>query len=65
MRRNKNALFSKMEAKHVKLFNAKSSGVILQDSAYYKDIEEVITGMEENKIIKVVAKMEPVAVLMY
>jgi len=62
---NKDALFSKMEAKHVKLFNARSKGVIMQDSAYYKDIEEVIRGMEDNKIIKVVAKMEPVAVLMY
>jgi len=62
---NKDALFSKMNSKHVKLFNAKSRGVIMQDSAYYKDVEEVVRGMEDNKIIKVVAKMEPVAVLMY
>ena len=38
---------------------------IMQDIAYYKDVEEVINGMEENKIVKVVAKMEPIAVLMY
>jgi tRNA-splicing ligase RtcB len=63
--KNKKKLFQKMESNNVKLFNAKSKGVILQDSAYYKDVEEVIAGMEENKIIKVVAKMEPVAVLMY
>jgi tRNA-splicing ligase RtcB len=61
----KEALFQKMKAKNIKLYNAKSSGVIMQDSAYYKDIEEVITGMESNDIIKVVAKMEPLAVLMY
>ncbi len=61
----KEALFQKMKAKNVKLYNAKSSGVIMQDSAYYKDIDEVIAGMEDNKIIKVVAKMEPLAVLMY
>jgi len=62
---NKDALFARMDAKHVKLFNAKSKGVIMQDRAYYKDVEEVISGMVDNKIIKVVAKMEPVAVLMY
>ena len=54
-----------MQNKNVKLFNAKSNGVIMQDSAYYKDVEEVIRGMEENKIVNVVAKMEPIAVLMY
>lgn len=49
----------------VEIDNAASKGVVLQDSAYYKDVEEVISGMTENKIINVVAKMEPVAVLMY
>lgn len=63
--RDKQELFNKMQNKNVKLFNAKSKGVIMQDSAYYKDVEEVIRGMEENKIVNVVAKMEPVAVLMY
>ena len=62
---NKNDLFKKMKKKQVKLFNAKSKGVILQDSAYYKNVEEVIAGMEENKIVQTVAKMDPVAVLMY
>lgn len=63
--KNKKALFKKVESRNVKLYNAASKGVILQDSAYYKDVEEVIGGMEENKIIKVVAKMDPIAVLMY
>jgi tRNA-splicing ligase RtcB len=63
--KNKSALFEKVKNSHVKLYNAKSKGVVLQDSAYYKDVEEVVSGMVENKIIKVVAKMEPVAVLMY
>jgi len=62
---SKNELFKKMEEKKVKLFNAKSKGVVFQDSGYYKDVEEVITGMEENKMVKLVAKMEPIAVLMY
>ncbi len=62
---NKEELFKKMEKSHVKLYNAKSKEVINQDSAYYKDIEEVISGMVDNQIIDVVAKMQPVAVLMY
>lgn len=62
---NKADLFDKMQEKQVRLFNAKSKGVVKQDSAYYKDVEEVIRGMEDNKIVKSVAKMEPIAVLMY
>jgi len=62
---SKNELFNKMEQNQIKLYNAKSDGVINQDSAYYKDVEEVISGMVDNEIINVVAKMQPVAVLMY
>lgn len=62
---DKEALFEKLKNSNVKLFNAKSRGVVLQDRGYYKDVEEVIRGMEENKIVNIVAKMEPVAVLMY
>lgn len=61
----KKELFEKMKLRKVKLFNAKSKGVIFQDAGYYKDVEEVIAGMEKNKIVKIVAKMEPIAVLMY
>lgn len=63
--KDKAQLFEKMKNKNVRLYNAKSDGVVLQDSSYYKDIEEVVQGMTDNKIVKVVAKMEPVAVLMY
>jgi len=63
--KNKTELFKKMEQQNVRLYNAKSRGVVLQDGSYYKDVAEVIEGLEENKIINVVAKMEPVAVLMY
>ncbi len=61
----KSDLFKKMNQRQVKLFNAKSKNVVQQDSAYYKDVEEAITGMEANNIVNTVAKMEPVAVLMY
>ncbi|MFA6484853.1 MAG: RtcB family protein [Parcubacteria group bacterium] len=62
---NKKELFEKMEIKGVKLYNAQSSIVINQDSARYKNIDKVIEGVEANGIAHVVAKMEPVAVLMY
>ncbi len=62
---SKKELLKKMEKNQIKLFNAKSRGVIQQDSGYYKDVEEVIAGIEENKIARVVAKMQPVAVIMY
>ena len=62
---NKDELFAKMEAKGVKLYNAQSSIVINQDSARYKNIDRVIEGVEVNGVAHVVAKMQPVAVLMY
>ncbi len=62
---NKDELFAKMEEKGVKLYNAQSSIVINQDSARYKNIDRVISGVEANGVAHVVAKMKPVAVLMY
>ncbi|MEF3691811.1 MAG: RtcB family protein [Candidatus Moraniibacteriota bacterium] len=62
---DKDELFAKMEEKGVKLYNARSSIVINQDSARYKNIDEVIKGVETNGVAHVVAKMQPVAVLMY
>ncbi|MFA5871165.1 MAG: RtcB family protein [Parcubacteria group bacterium] len=62
--KNREELMEKMKKSKVKLFNAKSRQIIDQDSSHYKDVEEVIAGMTENKIIKVVAKMDPIAVLM-
>jgi tRNA-splicing ligase RtcB (3'-phosphate/5'-hydroxy nucleic acid ligase) len=61
----KDELFSKMKDKGVKLYNARSSMVINQDSARYKDIEKVMAGVEANGIAHVVAKMKPIAALMY
>lgn len=62
---NKDELFAKMKDKGVRLYNAQSSIVINQDSARYKNIDKVIEGVEANDIAHVVAKMKPVAVLMY
>jgi tRNA-splicing ligase RtcB len=62
---NKAELFAKMKEKNVQLYNAKSSIVINQDSARYKDVSKVITGVEANGIAHLVAKMQPVAVIMY
>lgn len=62
---SKEELFAKMEAKGVRLYNAQSSIVINQDSARYKNIDQVIKGVEANGVAHVVAKMQPVAVIMY
>lgn len=62
---NKEELFAKMEAKGVRLYNAQSSIVINQDSARYKNIDQVIQGAEANGVAHIVAKMQPVAVIMY
>jgi tRNA-splicing ligase RtcB len=62
---NKDELFAKMQDKGVRLYNAQSRIVVNQDSARYKDIDKVIAGVEANSIAHVVAKMKPVAVLMY
>jgi tRNA-splicing ligase RtcB len=62
---SKDELFAKMKDKGVRLYNARSSMVINQDSARYKDIDKVMAGVEENGIAHVVAKMDPIAVLMY
>jgi len=62
---NKDELFAKMKEKNIKLYNAQSSIVINQDSSKYKSIEKVMEGIEANKIAKTVAKMKPVAVIMY
>lgn len=63
--KDKEALFQKMANRKVKLYNAASAGIIQQDASSYKDVEKALTGIEENKIMKPVAKMMPVAVLMY
>lgn len=62
---NKNELFKKMQDKGVRLYNAKSSIVINQDSARYKNIDRVIEGVEANGIAHVIAKMQPVSVIVY
>ena len=62
---NKDELFKKMEEKGVHLYNAKSSIVLNQDSARYKNIHRVIEGVEANGIASVVAKMQPVSVIVY
>ncbi|MDO9231838.1 MAG: RtcB family protein [bacterium] len=62
---NKDDLFAKMKEKNIRLYNAQSSIVINQDSSRYKNIDKVIEGIEANKIAHIVAKMKPVAVIMY
>jgi len=60
----KEELFKKVKQDGIRLYNAKSSGVVNQYSAYYKDINEIMKGVTENNIAKPVARLAPVAVLM-
>ena len=63
--KNKAELDKKLQTKGVKLYNGRSSRVIEQDSSHYKRAEEVIENVVANNIGKVVAKMQPVSVIMY
>jgi RNA-splicing ligase RtcB len=58
-------LHKKLETKGVHLYNGKSKKVIEQDSSHYKQIEDVIAGARANHIAKTVAKMQPIAIIMY
>jgi len=62
--KNKEELRLKMKRNKVRLYNAKSKGVINQDSSHYKSVEPAINGMTKNKVLNPVAKMRPVSVLM-
>lgn len=58
-------LMAKMASRGIKLYNGKSSKTVEQDSSRYKDVSQVMAGVQENGIAKIIAKMEPVAVIMY
>jgi tRNA-splicing ligase RtcB len=63
--RSKQELDAKLASKGVKLYNGQSSKVIEQDSAHYKRADDILESVVENDVVKVVAKMQPVAVIMY
>ncbi len=60
----KEELHSKMIKSNVHLYNAKSDGVLKQDSSHYKNIEPAIKGMKKNGVINPIARMQPISVLM-
>ncbi len=62
---SRSELMAKMAKKGVRLYNGSSSKTVEQDSSRYKDVSQVMEGVEANGIAHVVAKMEPVAVIMY
>lgn len=58
-------LRKKLEGKGVRLYNARSSKVIEQDASHYKRSDDVIASVKANGIVKPVARLQPVAVIMY
>lgn len=55
----------KLESKGVRLYNGRSRKVIEQDSSHYKRADEVIASVRENGIARPVARLQPVAIIMY
>jgi tRNA-splicing ligase RtcB len=62
---NQDELRKKLETKGVRLYNGKSRKVIEQDSSHYKRIEDIVAGVKDNRIVKPVARMQPVSIIMY
>ncbi|MFZ1735844.1 MAG: RtcB family protein [Candidatus Moraniibacteriota bacterium] len=63
--KNKTELDQKLATKGVQLYNGRSSKVIEQDSAHYKQADDVVASVRENGIAIPVARLQPVAVIMY
>ena len=63
--KSKAELDRKLETKGVRLYNGQSSAVIEQDASHYKRAEDVIASVRENNIATPVARLQPVAVIMY
>ncbi len=62
---NKADLDKKLESKGVTLYNGVSSKIIEQDSSHYKQASEVIESVRANSVAKPVARLQPIAVIMY
>lgn len=63
--KNKSELDKKLATKGVRLYNGRSSKVIEQDASHYKRAEDVIASVRENGIAAPVARLQPIAVIMY
>jgi len=63
--KSKAELDRKLETKGVRLYNGQSSAVIEQDASHYKRAEDVIASVRENNIATPVARLQPIAVIMY
>lgn len=63
--KNKSELDKKLATKGIRLYNGRSSKVIEQDASHYKRAEDVIASVRENNIATPVARLQPVAVIMY
>lgn len=60
---NRKELFEKMNKRKIKLFKDGNKFIKQIDPDQFKDIDDVVDGMVENKIIRPVAKMIPCAVM--
>ena len=58
-------LDQKLATKGVRLYNGRSSKVIEQDASHYKRADDVVASVRANGIATPVARLQPVAVIMY
>ena len=63
--KNKSELDQKLAEKGVRLYNGRSSKVIEQDSSHYKQASDVVASVRENGVTSPVARLQPIAVIMY
>ena len=58
-------LDQKLATKGVRLYNGRSSKVIEQDASHYKRADDVVASVRANGIATPVARLQPIAVIMY
>ncbi len=63
--KNREELMKKVAEHGVKLYNARSSKTVEQDASQYKSVEQAVEDITANNVLRMVAKMHPVAVIMY
>ena len=63
--KNRTELLRKMDDLGVKLYNAQSSKVVEQDATQYKSVDQAVEDITANNVLHMVAKLQPVAVIMY
>ncbi len=63
--KNRDELMARVAQQGVKLYNARSAKTVEQDASQYKNVEQAVEDITANNVLRMVVKMQPVAVIMY